>query len=261
MKTRVAATATLGAALLSGPAPSNAANEPLATRPGLELGVQAARYRYEEPGFMKLLGNRGGLMGAYTFTNSRGAFSRIEIRESYGRLKFQGPTGTSSNIPDLILETRVVGGMDFPTDGRFSLSPYLGIGLRYLYNDLRGYDASNAAVGYRRESTYAYLPLGVTARMRLGDQWLLAPSLEADAFIRGRQTSRLSDLGTGTSDVMNSQNRGRGYRAYLMFEKNQWSLGGWMHYWRVRDSDAQAGGVYQPENWTRESGLEVRYRF
>lgn len=48
--------------------------------------MQAAHYQHEEPGFTKLTGNRGGLTAAYTFTDALGAFSRIDVRESYNRL-------------------------------------------------------------------------------------------------------------------------------------------------------------------------------
>jgi len=176
-------------------------------------------------------------------------------------LKFQGASGTSTNIPDLIVETRAVAGMDFPVSEHVWLSPFAGFGFRYLYDDLRGYNAANVAVGFRRESTYAYAPLGISARVRLGEHRVLVPSVEADVFISGRQTTRLSDLGTGTSDVMNSQNSGRGYRGSLMLEQDRWAFGVWMNYWHVRDSNAQAGGVYVPENRTRETGAGIIYRF
>jgi hypothetical protein len=34
-----------------------------------------------------------------------------------------------------------------------------------------------------------------------------------------------------------------------------------MQYWRIRDSDTQAGGAYIPENRTRETGAGISYRF
>ncbi len=251
----------LGVVVSTGALQPCTAKEPLATQPGLELGLQASHYKYDEPGFMKLLGNRGGVTGAYTFTNAYRVFSRIDVRGSYGRLKFQGASGTSENIPDLIVESRAVVGIDVPVSGRLWLSPFVGFGLRYLYDDLRGYNSANAKVGSRRESTYAYAPIGVALRLGLGERWVLVPSIEADVFISGRQTTHLSDLGTGTSDVMNSQDRGKGYRGSLTLERDRWAVGAWMHYWHVRDSDAQTGGVYVPANFTRESGLEIRYRF
>ena len=265
MKALAAAAATLGAVLLLFAKLSSAAGGPLATRPGLELGVQAAYYRYEEPGIMKLSGARGGVLGAYTFTDARRLFSRIDVRDSYGRLKYESNgSGNQDKVPDNILEGRAVAGADFFPGRSVSLSPYAGLGYRYLYNDLRGY-SSTGAVGYRRESNYIYAPLGLTTRVHIGGGLVLAPTVEADIFIHGKQKTRLSDANLGFNDVINSQNRGRGYRAYLMLEKEHWAFGGWMHYWRIEDSDVQSiGGGFaglEPRNRTREGGVEFRYRF
>ena len=263
---KILATAAVLVALF--PATGAAQRDPLLTRPGLEVGVQAADYRYVEPGLMKLSGERGGVFGAYTFTNdTRGLFSRIDVRESYGWLKYDG-TGTKSGVPDWIIEARAVVGADFLPGSGVSLSPYVGLGYRFLYNDLRGY-GSTGAVGYRRYSNYLYEPVGLTARIDLGDGLIFAPTMEVDIFLRGRQESRLSDTGLGFVNVTNRQDRGRGHRIYLMFERDHWAIGAWTHYWHIMDSDSQFAGVVggitrfgrEPENTTRESGLELRYRF
>ncbi len=261
---KIAAVAAVLAGISSA-AVAQTASDPLLTRRGWEIGLQASHYHYEESGLIKLIGNRGGILGAYTFTDARHVFSKIDVRESYSRLKYQSNgTGTKNDIPDFIVEVRAVAGMDILLGSSVSLSPYLGLGYRYLYNDLRGY-SSSGAVGYRRESNYVYAPLGLTTRVRLGEGWVLAPTVEADIFIQGRQKTYLSDANSGVHDVINSQDRGRGYRGYLMFEKDQWVFGAWMHWWRIRDSDIQPiGGGFrglEPENWTREAGLELKYRF
>jgi hypothetical protein len=242
---------------------------PLATRPGWELGGQAARYRYLEPDFAKLSGDRVGIVAARTFTNAAGVFSRIDYRESYGRLKYESNgTGSQDRVPDWIFEVRGVAGVDW-VGGSASLSPYLGLGYRYLYNDSRGY-STTGAIGYRRESNYLYAPVGLTARLHLGGRWVLAPTLEADVLLQGRQVTKLSDTDTGLMDVTNEQKRGRGHRASLVLEKDHWAIGAWTLYWHIKDSDFQCatavvngvcfGGI-EPENYTRESGLEIRYRF
>jgi len=65
-------------------------------------------------------------------------------------------------------------------------SPYAGFAFRYLYNDLRG-TTSTGAIGYRRDSSYFYVPLGVTLRMQLGSDWALAPQVEYKGLIHGVQ--------------------------------------------------------------------------
>ena len=174
---------------------------------------------------MNLKGNQLGAVGAYTFTSPNRVYSRIDGRVAYGSLKYEG-SGTQDDIPNWIFEARAVVGKDFLVSDNVALSPYIGLGYRYLYNDLRGYSVvgSTTYVGYRRYSNYVYAPVGVTLRMRTGDQWVIAPTLEYDAFLGGRQYSKLSDTGLGYSDASNKQDSGRGYRASLMVEKGHWSF-------------------------------------
>lgn len=261
---------TILAALLTAASTIASAQEPLQpdslfTRPGWEAGGQIAKYRYEEPDIMNLKGNRGGGVGAYTFTNAKRVFNRIDARASYGSLDYESQgTGTASDVGDQIVEVRAVIGKDFLTGDSIVLSPYVGLGYRYLYNDLRGY-SSTGAIGYRRYSHYVYAPVGLTLRMHAGEGWVLAPTVEYDAFLGGRQRTKLSDTGLGFSDVTNDQDRGRGYRVYLMLETRRLAFGPWLHYWKIKDSDIQpigfGFGALEPENWTREYGVEVRYRF
>ncbi len=257
---RVLCTAALAGFLNEAAAQADA--DRLATRSGWEIGVQASHYAYEEQGFLKLEGNRGGASLARTYTGSEGTFGRVEFGVSYGLLDLRGGNGgTAKNAPDFIAEFRVVAGMDFRAAAGVMLSPFAGVGLRYRYDDLRGHDAANAPVGFRSESTISYAPLGLAARVSLGGDWVLAPSAEVDLFGHGRQTTHLSDLGTGTSDLINSQARGQGYRARLALEQERWAFGAWAGYWRVNESDLQSGGAYIPLNHTREAGLDLRYRF
>jgi len=238
---------------------------PLLTRPGWEVGGQISYYHYEEPNFMKLAGDRVGAVGAYTFTSPNRVYSRIDLRSSYGSLKYQSSgTGTLNDVPDWIFEARAVVGRDFLTGDSAALSPYIGLGYRYLYNDLRGY-SSTGAVGYQRVSQYLYVPVGLTTRFRTGERWVIAPTVEYDAFLGGRQYSQLSDTGIGYSDATNTQKHGYGYRAYLMLESGHWAFGPWLQYWKINDSDTVPIGLgkaaLEPANWTREYGVELRYRF
>jgi hypothetical protein len=258
----------LAALLIAGSAfaQSPGAANPLATRPGWEFGAQVTKYEYTEPDFANLSGPRLGFDGAGTLVSGL-LFARIEGRMSYGLLDYQG-SGTVTGVPDYILEARALIGADFLGSG-VSFSPYLGLGYRYLFDDFRGYSSTGAS-GYRRYSNYLYVPVGFTLRFRLNGGWVLAPTLEADVFLSGKQVSNLSDTGIpGLQDVTNTQSTGRGHRAALMFEKDNLAVGLWTNYWHIDDSDVQFAGVVagrsrfvlEPENYTRESGIEFRYRF
>lgn len=272
MKREILLAALLGAAVPAA-AQTAASGDPRLTRRGWEVGAQASHYEYEEPdvvplgggpsGSVKLTGSRGGVGGGYTFTDVRHWYSRIDGRISYGKLKYEG-SGTQNDVPDWIGEIRAVAGKDFLFGGSLGLSPYAGLGFRYLYDDLRGYSSTGAA-GYRRYSSYVYAPIGLVLRVSTGGGFVLAPALEYDVFIEGRQVSQLTDTGVaGYGNVSNNQSKGYGYRAYLMFEADHWSFGPWLHYWSIKDSDVQCGGSvcgFEPANWTREWGAELRYRF
>ena len=167
-------------------------------------------------------------------------------------------------MPDWLGEVRFVGGWDIPAGGMV-LAPYAGFGYRYLYNDLRG-TSSTGAAGYRRYSEYFYLPIGISARIDIGRGWTLVPNLEIDVFLEGKQESKLTDAGIpGFMNVTNTQNSARGYRGYLMFENGRWAFGPYANYWKVKASDMVPIGNgflgQEPENKTKETGVEVRYRF
>lgn len=237
--------------------------DPLATRKGLELGLQLSGYEYEETSFAMLEGERIGLTAAYTFRNDSRLFSRIEGRFSYGELDYTG-SGTQSGNPDELYELRALVGRDYAV-GKSVWAPYAGLAIRYLYNDGRG-TTSTGALGYRRESRYWYVPLGITWRIPLGESWVLAPQIEYDAFASGSQTSYLTDTGIpGFTDARNRQGRGEGARGQLALEKDSWVFSAWFNYWHIQDSDVVPIGNgyvgWEPENYTREAGVEVRYRF
>jgi len=264
MKELILATALL-AAICTTAAAQTGQPDPLLTRRGWEVGGQVAKYQYEEPNFAKLTGERGGVVGAYTFTSPNRVYNRIDGRVSYGGLDYESQgTGTSSDVPDWIAEARAVIGKDFLVSDNVALSPYIGLGYRYLYSDGRGY-TSTGTPGYRRYSHYVYAPIGVTLRMKTGGHWVFAPTLEYDAFLGGRQYSQYTDTGLGFSDASSRQKNGRGYRAYLMVEKGHWSFGPWLHYWNIKESNivpvAPGIGTLGRANWTREYGVELRYRF
>lgn len=245
--------------------PAFSQNAPaLATRGGFEAGGQVSDYRYTEPGVgVKIDGAQVGLRGAYTVPFEEVFFSRLEVRLAYGELRYSG-SGTADDQPNLIFEGRYLLGRDFHPGAGVALTPYSGLAYRYLYNDLRG-TSSTGAVGYRRYSQYFYLPLGLSARFRAGDAWVVSPSLEYDVFLGGNQYSKLSDAGFGDPDVRNKQRKGAGYRANLIFNRGPLSFGPWVQFWRIKDSEivriSATTGALEPENKTREAGLEFNYHF
>lgn len=254
-------------------ASAHAQSMPLQTTTGAELGIQISSYRYEEDSngsfFMALEGKKLGLTGSFTQTYGDNWYWGADARYASGNADYTSAgTGDKSANPDVYFDTRITVGRDFEVASQL-LSPYAGLGYRYLNNDLRGYSTTGAA-GYRRTSKYTYLPLGVTHRFRIGKEARWATTLEYDYLIEGVQRSYMTDRPTGgfDSDLINQQRNGYGLRLNLAYETPGWSAGIFYHYWNIADSDrgvyTSPGFVYtgyEPHNITREVGVQLKYRF
>jgi hypothetical protein len=240
------------------------------TTTGFDLGVAFSSYRYEEDindnYFMSLDGRKVALVGSYTRTFAHDMFWRVDGRFANGPLDYNSAnTGSKSNNPDWYLEFRGAIGRDFTVSDQV-LAPYVGLGLRYLMNDLRG-ETSTGAVGYRRSSTYLYLPLGVTHRFCAGTGGRIATTLEYDALLTGTQRSHYTDIDGYNSDLVNSQRSGNGLRFNVAYERSTWSVSAFWIVWDINQSDTSlySNGTtlysgYEPHNTTREVGVQIRWR-
>jgi len=242
----------------------------LKTLPGAELGVNAAYYKYQEPDLaVTEEGYNAGVDLAYTAIPGNNWFVRGDASFAYGHNDYTG-SGTKDDNPYRYAEVRGTFGRDFEKDG-YTLSPYAGIGFRYSRDDLRGLTSTGAG-GYRRESQYLYIPLGMIHRIGLKASARLSTTLEFDYFLQGRQKSYLSDVSPSLPDLTNDQNKGYGFRGSVYYEKGNWSIGPWFHYWHIDQSELAAATVMvsgtavttffvEPKNTTTEFGIRFGYRF
>lgn len=233
------------------------------TQSGNEFAVSMSRYRYEEPGLMSLNGLKGGFdlrltkaIPAYL------TFLRGELRYAGGTVDYASKdTGSSSGEPDWYIEGRAMIGKDWLTN--FSLSTYVGLGYRFLLNDGRGITTTNAA-GYRRESNYIYLPLGLTYITDLKSGNTLKATVEYDHLLMGKQFSQLSDTNLGYSDLNNKQNSGYGIKLRATYATRKWFAGPYLHYWNIAASETKplyrygtySGYGVEPKNQATEFGIE-----
>ena len=235
----------------------------LKTQPGMELGATIGTYKYEEPNIgVKLNGTKTGLDFSATGNVNNDWFIRGDAKFKYGETDYTD-TGTKCCNSDWYYEARGMVGKDFDR-GTYNLSPYFGLGYRFLFNDIRGLTSTGAA-GYRRESQYIYIPLGLTHRFKPDSNGRLATTLEYDYLIQGRQKSYLTDTGiAGFGDLVNKQNSGFGIRVNVSYEMNNWAFGPWLQYWNIDQSNKTTSGTFtgfEPRNKTTEIGLRLGYKF
>jgi len=230
-----------------------------------ELGAEVSHITYKEPGVMEEKGMMSGIVGSYTYRSK--FMLKADGRFSYGQVDYKN-SGTLDNIDDYILEFRGVGGYDFPILKASILTPYVGIGYRYLNDDMSGMTTSTGAHGYERESNYFYSPIGVTIITPLRNGWSVGAMLEYDIFWKGIQKSHLGEI-PGYYDIENDQNDGYGLRCSIKFQKKaervDFAIEPFIRYWNIKDSETTTdpGGTpwIEPKNNSTEIGIMLAVMF
>lgn len=248
-----------------------AVSDTLKTRTEKELGLSYSSYQYEEPNFMSLKGSKLGLDFRGVDVLPNGQYLRLDMRYALGQVDYASvSTGSSTGKSDWYFEARGLVGRDwFVANSVFS--PYFGLGYRNLANDMRGLSCvgNTCYWGYRRDSTYIYMPIGFTHRTALSGRGRLVSEIEYDHLMSGKQVSMLSDGGWGYSDLTNTQSSGYGVKFSMMYEKDDWSAGPYGSYWNIDQSTVEpiyqngslVGYGMEPRNNTREFGFKASQRF
>lgn len=209
---------------------------------------------------------RSAMSDGEEVSESDKSFFAVELRYMQGKVDYNGYlwNGTPSradDITDYYMEGILKAGYtyDFGQSG-FSLWPYAGLGGRFLTDKL---DESGPS-GYRRESTYIYIPVGFNLRKQMGSSFSLTLNAQGDILLSGRQISKIE----GTGNVHNTQDEGYGLRAGLRIQYNFGTFGifaePFYRYWHIQNSEPQyyTDGYYiytllEPKNETREAGVKI----
>ncbi len=232
-----------------------------------EVGAALSTITYKEPGTMEESGEMFGVVGSYTYRN--GIMMKVEGSYAYGQVDYDGALqdGTPyqyDGIDDYLFELRGLIGYDFVLSPTTTITPYCGLGHRYLQDD-----AGEMPVGYDRESEYSYSPVGVTTKTDLENGWYVGVTIEYDIFLSGTQTSHMGDVASWIGDVENDQNDGYGVRGSLVVQNQNLVIEPFFRYWDIDESDPVVIGVignqfvalFEPENNSTEIGLKVAWKF
>lgn len=249
----------------------------------LELGPEIYHFRYEEPDVMEEKGMMYGLTGAYSW--HKNFMLKAEGRLSGGQVNYESEdTGTIDNITDFSAEVRGLGGYDFKPTQDFVITPYFGIGYRYLNDDMYNKISSSGAIGYERESNYIYSPLGVEGIFKMQDSWSIGGLVEYDIFWQGKQKNRFV---SGTyydniygyyvipENIDNIQNKGYGIRGTVKLQKKgenfDFMIEPFIRYWNIKESkksnyttissNNDIISFIEPKNNSTEIGVKVAVGF
>ena len=248
------------------------------------FGTEISHISYKEPEFqLEEKGFMFGIYGSYAhrMDQSDTLFSsvinmyKIDGKVSYGQVDYKSdPSGTIDDIDDYMIETRAVLGYDHFLSPQTLVTPYGGVGFRYLNDDLGGKESSLGQFGYERASHYIYLPLGVDLTHQLDADWVIGGNFEFDVFLVGYQDSYLTDVDASNfPDLHNTQERGFGLRGSMKLVKTGQScdfvVEPFVRYWHIRASDVNIGVSFagsvsaglEPDNNSTEFGLKLGLQY
>jgi hypothetical protein len=254
------------------------------------LGLESFKYHYGEKDkkgtdFIQLNGVMCGLNGSYQLTYRDRVFIRPEARVVYGHTDYNGFYGNDpsrmNKIPSAIIEPRLLIGSPLKTTEKLTLSPYVGLGFRYKWDDSSDIIGTEGAPGLKRINKTWYVPLGSRFQYLINEQWSVQGFAEYDWFLSGRQSTYKKNV--VPYPIINKQKNGWGAKAELLlgrqFEEYLVAFGPYIHYWHIKKSNDVSGsrliknpftgitrkrpvrGVYEPDNITKEIGMKVNITF
>jgi hypothetical protein len=278
----------------------------------VEVGLETFAFSYREPGIMK---DRGCLTGVYGVFTHRLADNQhiktfkdawrdklkvnklsVEGRFAGGDVDYESEeTGTRDGLNFYVFELRGLLAYEMPLIPSGAITPFFGVGFRYLKDDSGGKVSSTNNWFYDRESRYFYLPIGLEISRRMKNRWSVSLTCEYDIFLVGKQKSHLENGGAtvlSSSDgqlyvldtLENDQEEGFGLRGSLKFMKShdRWDFvfEPFVRYWNLKDSQlaqwtSNSGSLlwyydpareypvygYEPENNTTEYGVRIGFYY
>jgi hypothetical protein len=269
----------LAFALVAGSAALVASAAEARTRPGFELGGEVLDYSYRERFEGNLVarddGTFGGVSAGYVETIGGGSFLRARLSVDLGSVDYSSDDGRIDNVSQSIGQLELHFGHDFELGGGATLTPFIGIGSRVLEDESGGEETQSGALGYDREISYAYVPIGIAAGLSLGGATELKLSAQYNWVVGGEAKSRFSDINPAFPNINADLNDGHGYEASAMLSfplgSHAIAFGPFVRRWNLDRSESfvltdpegsgEAIEFFEPKNRTTELGLRLSFSF
>jgi hypothetical protein len=261
----------------------------------VDLSVKGGYFRYDEPGVdISYAGMITGLQGAYKKTFS-GWSLKIQSEIMSGNLNYNGRLNSHQTVDGAALSSSddnrsltygsnlwysdsvvLVGRAFFKN--QYHLTPYAGLGYRYLNNP----DNPDVPYDYRRQVTYLYFPLVLEFEKVLSRKRSWGITAEVDLLLKGSAKANLSDASDGYNDLNFNQSLGGSVKLTGLYNReiggHLVSLRPFVEMWMVDESDTDileyegarvmvrsADGHYgdycEPTNITLAAGLQLNVMF
>ena len=234
-----------------------------------EVGPEVVALQYKKPTVgVKERGTLNGLYANYTYrADTEGPINVLhaDTHFDYGKMVYRG-AGVVGDIDNYLAEARLWAGKDVNLSSYVRLTPYMGVGYRWWYDDAGGRTSTTGSVTVDRQSQYVYVPFGMQWALDT-DSWQVGLETEYDLLVRGWQDTYVSNI-DGFPDIRNTQKSGYGLRGALNLKKKTESLNfvvaPYLRYWEIAESDTvtkTAGlGPYTRTEYANRS-IEAGARF
>ena len=191
--------------------------------------------------------------------------------------------GKIKSVNAYIVEPRVWVGKDINFGSSNSLTPYVGFGYRWNYEDLtkKFSDALKEDGGSNIQTQYFYIPIGVRLSVRPVEGWRIAANSEYDYLAWGRITNYSASFSSGTHllsvpEFNNTLRHGYGIRGSVKITKEgdtvNYFIEPYVQFWEINASNtvtatAHDNGVAfrvdnrEAKSRTLETGARVGVEF
>jgi hypothetical protein len=252
------------------------------TRGGFEVGAEVFDYSYREQLEGETIVYDDGLFGGfhlnYVETIGGGMFLRGKLSAAVGSVDYRAPDPAGDdrieNVDQSVGQLELHVGIDIAMGGGATLSPFAGLGSRALIDESGGETSSTGLSGYDREVGFAYLPLGVGARVPVGTGAILL-NAQYNMVFNGTSESHFSKLDPRLDDLELDLDGGHGFEASLAYQmavgSHALSFGPFIRHWKLDRSDSvtianpddpgEAFEFSEPRSATTELGLRLSFAF
>lgn len=244
------------------------------SRSGWDLAAELYHYAYREPLDGPDVKDDGLFLGgAVGYTIVRGPWvGRLRGAAALGSVDYSSGSGTLNGVRQTVGQLELDVGRDVEMTGGATLTPYLGLGARLLFDQSGGKVTSQGSEGYDRRIAYHYAAAGFALNTpdRSGRSFTFTG--QYNRLFGGSSKSYFSDTDPENPDVDLAFRGGYGLEANALINFNrgdhQISVGPFARYWDI-DSSKSAVFTYpertitvtEPANSTWELGLRTSYRF
>jgi len=245
------------------------AEDPYSLKDKLGVAFDAFYLQYTQPDRnLEKKGMMFGFYGDYVYPLKQYRF-KVDGDVQFGNIEYIPSQAEAMNsIRNLLFESRFTFGRLFGQRDNASVTPYSGLGFRYLSEETGGKVPSQNVYGHDRRSNYLYSPIGVEFTVRMSERWIIIPTGEYDLLLRGYQFTRFNDGNRDLPNIKNIQKSGYGIRRSIAIVNNygriDYFIEPYVKYWNFKDSEgvdllinSATETIIEPAHNSKEWGVRL----